>query len=86
MTVTDIAASIHLDGGYDSGRTLTNIRAILRGTLNQAMRWDLAPCNVAALADPPAVAAVNPLAARGRARPYQDQADQPHPAYPGICR
>jgi integrase len=38
-----------------SGRTLTNMRAYLRAALNQAMKWDLVPRNVAALTDPPSV-------------------------------
>lgn len=36
-----------------SGRTLLNIRAIIRAALNQAMRWDLVARNVATLTDPP---------------------------------
>ncbi len=36
-----------------SGRTLLNIRGIIRAALNQAMRWDLVPRNVATLTDPP---------------------------------
>ena len=36
-----------------SGRTLMNIRAILRAALNQALRWDLVFRNVATLTDPP---------------------------------
>lgn len=36
-----------------SGRTLMNIRAILRAALNQALRWDLVIRNVATLTDPP---------------------------------
>lgn len=36
-----------------SGRTRAKIRAVLRAALNQAMRWDLVPRNVASLTDPP---------------------------------
>lgn len=36
-----------------SGRSLLNIRAIIRAALNQAMRWDLVGRNVATLTDPP---------------------------------
>lgn len=36
-----------------SGRTLQNIRAILRAALNQALRWDLVSRNVVTLTDAP---------------------------------
>lgn len=36
-----------------SPRSVANIRNVLRAALNQAMKWDLAPRNVATLVDPP---------------------------------
>jgi integrase len=40
------------EGGV-AGRTLLNVRGILRAALNQAMRWDLVSRNVATLTVPP---------------------------------
>ncbi|HEV2124599.1 MAG TPA: N-terminal phage integrase SAM-like domain-containing protein, partial [Chloroflexota bacterium] len=36
-----------------SGRTVSTIRAVLRAALNQALRWDMVPRNVATLTDAP---------------------------------
>ncbi|HEV2123912.1 MAG TPA: tyrosine-type recombinase/integrase, partial [Chloroflexota bacterium] len=36
-----------------SGRTVYTIRAVLRAALNQALRWDMVPRNVATLTDAP---------------------------------
>lgn len=41
-------------------RTVTYIRNVLRAALNQAMKWDLVPRNVATLVDPPKVEAYEP--------------------------
>jgi integrase len=40
-----------------SPRSVHHLRAVLRRALNQAMRWDLVPRNVATLVDPPRVPA-----------------------------
>jgi integrase len=37
------------------GRTVSHVHARLRGALNQAFKWGMAPRNVAALVDPPRV-------------------------------
>lgn len=42
-------------------RTVINIRNVLRAALNQAMKWDLVPRNVATLVDPPKIDPYEPV-------------------------
>ncbi len=62
-----------------SGRTLMNIRGILRAALNQAMRWDFVPRNVATLTDAPQLGdfEANPIPADDVPRLFQAAKGEP---------
>lgn len=61
VRVQELLNNVRADGL--SPRSVAHIRAVLRTALNQAMRWDLVPRNVASLTTPPKLdqSQINPL-------------------------